>query len=88
MKEENKFHIGDRVKLTSPYNSVDPNNGVEGIVIAYERDVFYGLLPVVKICDDFDWDGEDEPVRKVYWLGDHWWTLVEPKKECYCTSLL
>lgn len=87
---EGKFHIGDRIRLTSPHNPDDPNNGVEGIVVAYEEDVFDDLLPVIKICDGFDWDDEDadEEVRQVDWLTDDWWMFVESSKECYCSSLL
>nr|DAJ21928.1 MAG TPA: SH3-like domain protein [Siphoviridae sp. ctHdl3] len=80
---KHKFQIGDRVKLTCEGRTDDANYGVEGVIVKYEPDDW---CPTVKLCEEYTWNRP--ATRKVNWLDDDWWTLVEGVHECVCKSLL
>lgn len=82
---EKKFHLGDHIMLTRKGDHGNPEYGLHGIVIDYDKSLG-GLYPVVQLDEDsYLYNGDD---RKVDWFEESWWTLIGHPNECVCDSLL
>ncbi|MEE0545658.1 MAG: hypothetical protein UC771_14525 [Faecalibacterium sp.] len=82
---EKKFHLGDHIMLTCKGDHCNPEYGLRGIVIDYDKS-WSGLYPVVQLDEDsYLYNGDD---REVDWFEESWWTLIGHPNECACDSLL